>query len=131
MNVTKAAAFALVVVLGGAGCAASGGPQRVSSVAARPDAVVRVANHNWADMNVYLLRSGQKLRLGTVTAMQTALFRLARTDQHVGQKLQLLVDPIGSTQTYTTHSFTVQPGQEVDFTIQNHLPTSSLAIWNR
>lgn len=91
---------------------------------------VEVTNHNWSTMTVYALRGGERIRLGTVHSMKDARFRIPAHLVRTNVGLRLLADPLGATGTYTTPSFTVMRGQVVDFTIENHLPISNVAVWN-
>lgn len=42
-------------------------------------ATLRVDNQAFLDVNIYVLRSGQRTRLGTVTALSTRTFALPRS----------------------------------------------------
>lgn len=90
-----------------------------------------VENHNWSDVNVYAVRDGLSVRLGTVTSMQTARFYVP-ADLVVGSStLRLAADPIGALQGYTTGPIPVQPGQRIALTIENDLAISAYAIRDR
>lgn len=91
---------------------------------------VSVTNNNWANVNVYLLRGGTRYRLGMVTSMSTSVFRVPGTAVLSQGDVRLMVDPIGSSQGYVTPSLVVSPGDNVEFTIQNHLPVSSVSVWD-
>lgn len=127
-----AAVAALVLSLAGAGCApaaSSGyspaGPYPESA----PAPTVRVTNHNWATMNVYAMRGSSRYRLGMVTSMSTAVFRIPTTVMGGQGRVELLADPIGSTRTFTAPVVYVHAGDQVQFDIQNHLPISSVSVF--
>lgn len=90
---------------------------------------LRVTNHNFQDMTIYIVRDGQRNRLGAVTAASSATFLL--TEQHLGQqgRVQLLADPLGTVGALSTEAFIVKPGQRVEWTIESDVRRSSLAIY--
>ena len=100
-----------------------------SRVAAAP--TIRVENRNWSDVVVYALRSGRRHRLGMVTSMSTARFRLPSGLAMGSGDLQLVADPIGSSRGYTSEPIHLNAGQEISFSVQNHLPMSTISVWNR
>ena len=90
---------------------------------------VEVTNNNWADVAVYALRDGSRQRLGMVVSMGTTVLRIPPVMVAGGNQLQLLVDPIGSSQVHVTEPFLLDVGQRVELRVQNHLATSSVSIW--
>lgn len=97
----------------------------------RDEATVKVANQNWSDMVIYVVRSGQRIRLGEVTSMTARTFRMPRTILGSAGSVSLVADPIGSMHEHVTDRIHVAPGQEIEFRIENHLSISSIAVWNR
>lgn len=111
-----------------AGCASAGdGARTSSSVVERTR--VRVANHNWSDMNVYIDRDGMRTRLGTVTTASSRTFTLPRGVMSVSGTLRLVADPIGGSAVFVTSPLLVSPGQLVEFTIENRVSLSSYTVW--
>lgn len=110
-----------------AGCASAGDGARSSSMAERTR--VRVANHNWSDMNVFIDRDGVRTRLGTVTTASSRTFMIPRGVMSVSGTLRLVADPIGGSGVYVTSPLLVSPGQLVEFTIENHVNLSSFTVW--
>ena len=82
-----------------------------------PPANVRITNQSWLDMNVYVLRSSQRIRLGTVGANQTQRFTLPSNLVFGATPLRFLADPIGSSRTAQSFEIVVSPGDEVSLTI--------------
>lgn len=78
---------------------------------------VRVSNQSWLDMNVYVLRSSQRIRLGTISANQTQRFQLPQNLIFGATPLRFLADPIGSSRTAQSFEIVVSPGDEVTLTI--------------
>lgn len=80
-------------------------------------ATVRVENHAVLDANVYAVRAGQRIRLGTVTAHTTGTFRVPATLVGSGMGVQFLVDFIGSNRAPVSEEITIWPGEEVTLRI--------------
>jgi len=91
---------------------------------------VAVTNNNWSNVTVYLLRGGARYRLGMVNSMSTAVLRVPTVAVSAQGDVQLMVDPLGSTRGYVTPNLMVSPGDKIEFTVQNHLPVSSVSVWN-
>ncbi len=109
-----------------AAATASGGESRSGRAP-----IVRVENRNWADVVVYAVRSGRKQRLGMVTSMSMSRFRIPEAMVVGTGDLQLLVDPIGSSNGYLSAPVQVGPGQDIAFNVQNYLPMSTISVWER
>jgi hypothetical protein len=97
----------------------------------RSPATVRVANYNWMDVNVYAVQGGTRIRLGTVTTMNTSTFRLPERFLTGTTGVRLMVDPIGSTEGYVTDGILVHGGQQISFNVQNSLQFSSISVGGR
>ena len=110
-------------------CASGSSPQSGPAPSIGESAMVRVSNNNWADMNVYMVRSGMRVRLGTVTTMGTRSFRVPKSLMNASGELRLVADPIGSQDVHVSQPVQVWPGQTVQFKIENHLAISSVAVW--
>ncbi len=78
---------------------------------------VRITNQSWLDMNMYVLRSSQRIRLGTAGANQTTRFRLPAQLVFGATPLRFLADPIGSSRTAQSFEIVVSPGDEITLTI--------------
>lgn len=93
-----------------------------------PETTIRVTNNNWANMVVYLVRSGVRVRLGTVNSMATAHFVVPRSVGAMHSDVRLVADPIGARTVYVTERLALMPGQAIEFTIENHLPLSTVTV---
>jgi hypothetical protein len=118
---------ALVLALGAAGCAR---PEKPSLGKPRPAAMVRVANNNFADITVYVVQSGMRWRLGTVTGLSRQAFRMPRVAYDAGD-LYLLADPIGGSRGYLSPPVRVHAGEAVDLQLHATLSMSSVSVWGR
>ncbi len=92
---------------------------------------VMVTNHNWRDIRIYLLRSGARYRLGTVTSMNSATFLIPRECLSPGSRIQVLGEVIGSSEQITTERITVQQGLIIEWVVENALSQSSYFYYVR
>ncbi len=84
-----------------------------------PEPTVTVANHNWLDMHVYLVRAGGgRTSLGIVTSHQTERFEIPAGFMSGPSDLHIVADPIGSRRSYVSPSFFPDPG--TDFAVDLH-----------
>lgn len=103
----------LVLALVATGCATT----RNTGGVERQETSVLVENRGFSDMTIYVLRSSQRVRLGTANGNRTSRFTVP-PDMVLGMGLLTFVaDPIGSTRTSTSEQVMVSPGDEVVLTI--------------
>ncbi len=115
MHVTARYVALLLLVMGAfSGCSRSARAPREPLTA---ETAVRVENRNFADMNIFVIRAGQRIRLGTVTGLSTRVLEIPRSVMAGPTPLQFLADPIGSNRTPISQEITVQPGDEVGLVI--------------
>lgn len=126
-------AVLLVAAPLGAAChspssAASPGPLAADSNA---DAHVslEIANHNWSDVIIYVLRDGQPSRLGIATAASTSSFLLPRRMLGQAGDIQLWGRPIGARDAALTETVVVQPGQWIEWTLESDLSMSAIGVY--
>lgn len=115
-----------VAVLGG-GCATRGGAERPSERS--ESATVHVQNHNWSDMHLYVFAGGQRFSLGLMTSNTSREFELPRAAFGAARNLVFIADPIGSVVAYVSDEVFVQPGDRVEWTLQNNLAHSSISVF--
>ncbi len=120
----------MVTALAITACAstADSGLEGAAPAAPYRSTTVRVQNNNWQDVNVYVLRSGSRFRLGTVPSVTERTFRLPSGLDTGGSDVELLADPIGSTRTHATGPILFSPGDQIVWKIENHLPLSSYTV---
>jgi hypothetical protein len=79
---------------------------------------VRVENQGFADMTVYVLVGGQRVRLGLATGSSTTNFTIPGYLVGNGiQQLRFIADPVGSNRLPVSDEISVTPGDEVVLTI--------------
>jgi hypothetical protein len=118
---------ALLLALGAAGC----GRHNDKPSLGKPDApaTVHVANNGFSDVTVYVVQSGMRWRLGTVTGLSRQRFNLRLSNDR--GDLYLLADPIGGARGYVSPAVHVQPGTAVDLRLHATLSMSSVSVWDR
>jgi hypothetical protein len=112
-------------------CAAAGcwGQRKTSPIEPAAPAMLHVENRHWLDVDIYVVQSGHRSRLGTVTAAATKDFRFPRSTTLEPAPLQLLAAPIGSPATLMTESIVLKPGTQVDWMLESNLSTSTLSVY--
>lgn len=97
--------------------AACGPASRRSAGGGEPQTTVMVENRNFLDMNVFVLRGGQRIRLGTVPGSSTRVLVIPQSLIFGSTSLRFLADPIGSRQTPISDDIVVRPGDQVTMVI--------------
>ena len=78
---------------------------------------VKVQNRAYLDMNIYVFRSSQRIRLGTVNGNNTGRLLIPANLLFGSTPLRFMADPIGGRRQPTSEEITVSPGDEVVLTI--------------
>ena len=107
---TLFSALTAVAILAGAGACSK---QSAAPVDPMAPAFVEVQNQGFYDMTVYVIRSGQRVRLGQVSGNSTATFELPRTMVNPGLPIRFQADPIGGNRTPFSQEIGVSPGDTV------------------
>lgn len=68
-------------------------------------------------MRIYVLASGQRVRLGMVNASSTSTLRIPAHVVGLGREVSFLADPLASDAIAQSFSLYVDPGDEVTITI--------------
>ena len=120
--------LALVATLVASGCATGYETAQPNNYIDEGPTTIMVSNHNWSDMNIYLVLNGTRRRLGTVTSQSTEEFPIPAYALASSQRIYLLADPIGSTQTFLSEPIQLNPGQRAEWRLENSMALSSLFI---
>jgi hypothetical protein len=121
--------FPLFLAAAAAG-AASGCARNRAGAEPSPNAVteMRVDNQHFNDMTIWATRPGsQRYRLGDVTGLSTATFKLPRNLVAYGT-VDVIAVPIGAAGVARTGELSVSPGETIVFTVQQHLAASTAVI---
>lgn len=85
------------------------------------EVAVTVDNQNFADMDVFLIRSsGQRIRLGMVPGLSQAILMLPPEYVTIGADLQFEVHPIGSRANSISERVSARPGDVIQLVIPPH-----------
>jgi hypothetical protein len=104
----------LLALVATSGCQATGrGPLSTE----RSESFVRVDNRSMLDMTVYVLRGGERRRLGLVNALSTQMLSIPRVLIEGAGVLRFLADPIGGTRTPVSEEIVVRNGDVVQLII--------------
>ena len=76
-----------------------------------------VDNQGFIDMNVYALRSSQRIRLGTATGAHKTTLTIPPSLVTGISTLRFIADPIGGTRASVSEEITVAPGDTVGLMI--------------
>ena len=95
-------------------------PRRTQSrFGSEPTVKVTVENQNLLDMTVYVLSESHRERLGLVPSLNASVFYIPQRPVAGAASIQLLADPIGSTDTPVSQRFSVSSGEEIEMVITN------------
>ncbi|HET7188360.1 MAG TPA: hypothetical protein VFI52_09405 [Gemmatimonadaceae bacterium] len=82
-----------------------------------PPTRLRVENQAFLDMNIYVYRSSQRIRLGTATGNSVTRLTIPANLIFGATALRFQADPIGGSRSPISSEITVSPGDEVVLTI--------------
>jgi hypothetical protein len=90
---------------------------------------LEISNHNWSDVVIYVVRDGFQSRLGVAGAASATSFMLPRRMLGQAGELQLFGRPIGAQGSAFTETVIVQPGQWVEWTLEDDLSRSAIGVF--
>lgn len=92
------------------------------------DITVHVKNNAWNSIHVYAVAGGQWESLGVVSSQNSSDYVLSRSVLGGRGEIRLVADPIGSNQGYFSDPILIEPGDRVEWTLQNNLSLSSVFV---
>ena len=111
LTVMRQLSFALVLV------AAACHRGAVAPINPQAEVAVTVDNQNFLDMNVFLIRGGQRIRLGMVPGLTQRILMVRPELIGYGTELQFELHPIGGRSNPVSETMTVHPGDVIHLTI--------------
>lgn len=93
------------------------------------ESLLRVENHHWQDVTVYVAYGGQRTRLGVATAVTTTNMLVPLYALAYGGEIRLVAHVIGAPTSVTTELLIVLPSQWIQWTLETDLRRSSVAVW--
>jgi len=82
----------------------------VTPVSPEEPTYLEVQNQSFYDMTVYAIRSGSRIRLGTVTGNTTHVFTIPKSLVNPGMPLRFQADPIGGGGAPFSQEIVINPG---------------------
>jgi hypothetical protein len=107
--------LASAALIGLGGC--TGYRQASTAVDRNAPTIVQVDNQGFLDMAVYLVRSSERLRMGTATGNRKTNLRVPTGIVSGLTPLRFIADPIGGNRASVSEEITVAPGDTVVLTI--------------
>ncbi len=98
--------------------------QELATVDPNAPATVKITNNNQQDVDVFLERGGERLRLGMVTTGQSQTFSVPAVNVSGRSDVRIFVHPIGGGGDYVTEQLVVNAGETVDLQVAQQLPQS-------
>jgi hypothetical protein len=92
---------------------------------------VTVTNRNSRDIRVFLVRSTNRYRLGTVTSLNEQQFDITEELLVAGSTISMRVEIIGSSEGVSTEQIRVEPGLVIEWVIETSLSRSNYFVWIR
>jgi hypothetical protein len=127
-HIARRAALALAICTLTTNCSFGPRNDEPSDLAARSgSATVIVRNHNFNDMRIYELGSGDRSRIGTVGGESNATFQLPAWMIANGH-ISLVGDPIGGTVLAYSGTIALGAGSVVTFTIEQNVAMSAAVV---
>jgi hypothetical protein len=108
--------LALALVLVGVVAAACHRPP-VGPVNPQAEVAVAVDNQNFLDMDVFIVRGGQRIRLGMVPGLSSRVLMVRPEVIGYSQEVRFEVHPIGGRSDPVTETISIHPGDVVHLTI--------------
>ena len=116
----------LIGMLGlSAACGASRAPVTSAEVSPSNEISVQIDNQNYSDMEIYVVRSGQRWLLGQAGGLTKTTLTIRNTVGGDG-RVRLVAQPIGGAAPISTPTLIVPQGQSIFWTIGSD-PTTSTA----
>lgn len=106
-----------VLVIASAAVAACASSQSNAAVSRDEPAAVIVDNRSVLDMNIYVIRAGQRIRLGTAGGLNKTRLTIPGSLVFGATTLRFLADPIGSSRSPVSEEINVSAGDEIELTI--------------
>jgi hypothetical protein len=115
----------LIAILGlSTACGASRSPVATAPEASSRDISVQIDNQNYSDMEIYVVRNGQRWLLGQAGGLVKTTLTIRNAVRGNGQ-VRLQADPIGGARPIATPTLVVPPGQSIFWTIGSDPSTST------
>jgi hypothetical protein len=115
----------LIVLLGlSSACAASHSAPTSSPEPLASEIPVQIDNQNFSDMEIYVVKSGQRLLIGQAGGLAKTTLTIKNATRGDG-RIRLLAEPVGAVRRISTPLLVVPQGQRIFWTIGSDPATST------
>jgi hypothetical protein len=115
----------LIVLLGlSSACGASRTTPTSNPEPSSDEIPVQIDNQNFSDMEIYVVRNGQRLLIGQAGGLTKTTLTIRNAARGDG-RVRLLAEPIGVARPIATPTLVVPPGQSIFWTIGSDPATST------
>jgi len=115
----------LIVLLGlSSACGASRTTPTSNPEPSSDEIPVQIDNQNFSDMEIYVVRNGQRLLIGQAGGLTKTTLTIRNAARGDG-RVRLLAEPIGGARPIATPTLVVPPGQSIFWTIGSDPATST------
>ncbi len=117
-----------LMVLASVACARHGVSSDHAGARSATEVVLVVDNHHWNDVIISALHDGIVDRIGMATAVKVSTFVLSSRRLGTSGIVRLRAHAVGAPDDHTSDAFPIQPGQEIQWTLESDLAHSSVAV---
>lgn len=89
---------------------------------------VAVTNYNWSTVHVYAYGGGQRASLGLLSTNESATWKVPSSLVSSHRDLRLIAEPVGSSERHVSEPIMFEPGDRIEWTLQNSLVQSSIMV---
>ena len=122
------AILSALLLLASISCGGRSGKSTGPAPESAGEIVLTVENHHWNDVVISVLHDGVVDRVGLATAVKTTRFVLPSRRLGPTGIIRLRGHAVGAPDFHSTDAFPVQPGQEIQWTLESDLDHSSVAV---
>ena len=87
-----------------------------------------IDNHHWNDVVISVLHDGVVDRVGLATAVKVSTFTIPSRRLGTSGIIRLRAHAVGAPDDHTTDVIPIQPGQQIDWSLESDLARSSVAV---
>ena len=118
----------ILVLLATMACARHGADSETGAPPAAAEIVLLIDNHHWNDVIISVLHDGVVDRVGLATAVKVSTFAVPSRRLGTSGIIRLRAQAVGAPDDHTTDVIPIQPGQQIDWTLESDLARSSVAV---
>lgn len=104
-------------------------PEEMAAPLVGEDLTLEVANNNWSDVVIYLVRDGRRNRFILATSAHTTSVALPARYINSNGNIQIVAHRIGGNDEYISPVVSVRMGHTVALTLESNLARSTMGVW--